>query len=40
MVEQLQNDYLVVQQKVERGDLIPKQQEEEVAKLKARERIL
>lgn len=37
MVEQLQQDYLAVQQKVERGELSPKQQEEEAAKLKERE---
>jgi outer membrane protein len=37
MVEQLQKDYVAVQQKVERGELSPKQQEEEAAKLKARE---
>lgn len=37
MVEQLQTDYLAVQQKVERGELSPKQQEEEAAKLEARQ---
>jgi outer membrane protein len=37
MVEQLQQNYLAVQQKVERGELSPVQQEEEAAKLKARE---
>ncbi|HMQ62446.1 MAG TPA: OmpH family outer membrane protein [Flavilitoribacter sp.] len=37
MVDQLQQDYLAVQQKVERGDLSPKQQEEEAGKLKNRE---
>lgn len=37
MVEQLQKDYTEIQAKVERGELSPKQQEEEAAKLKARE---
>lgn len=37
MVEQLQKDYVAVQQKVERGELSPKQQEEEAKKLKDRE---
>ena len=37
MVEQLQTDYVAVQQKVERGELSPKQQEEEAAKLEARQ---
>ncbi|MBK7873060.1 MAG: OmpH family outer membrane protein [Saprospiraceae bacterium] len=33
MVEQFQKDYAAVQQKVERGELSPKQQEEEAKKL-------
>lgn len=37
MVEQLQKDYTAIQQRIERGELSPKQQEEEAAKLKARE---
>lgn len=37
MVEKLQSDYTVVQQKVERGELSPKQQEDEAKKLKERE---
>lgn len=36
MVEQLQKDYLAIQQKVERGELSPKQQEEEAKKLEER----
>ncbi|MCR9102595.1 MAG: OmpH family outer membrane protein, partial [bacterium] len=37
MLEQLQQDYGVLQQKVQSGDLSPKQQEEEAQKLQARE---
>jgi len=37
MLEQLQNDYVAIQTKVERGELSPKQQEEEAQKLKGRE---
>lgn len=37
MVELLQKDYTEIQAKVERGELSPKQQEEEAAKLKKRE---
>ncbi len=37
MVEKLQADYAVVQQKMERGELSPKQQETEAARLKAAE---
>ncbi|HRJ15204.1 MAG TPA: OmpH family outer membrane protein [Saprospiraceae bacterium] len=37
MLEKLQADYAVVQQKVERGELSPKQQETEGARLKAAE---
>jgi outer membrane protein len=37
MLEQLQQDYGVFQQKVQGGDLSPKQQEEEAQKLQARE---
>ena len=36
MLEQLQKDYLDIQQKVERGELSPKQQEEEAKKLETR----
>lgn len=36
-VEQLQQDYTAVQQKVERGELSPRQQEEEAARLRTRE---
>lgn len=39
-VEQLQKDYVEIQQKIERGELSPKQQEEEAAKLKGRETAL
>ena len=35
MVEKFQQDYLAVQQKMERGELSPKQQEEEAKKLEA-----
>ncbi len=37
MVEALQKEYTAVQQKVERGELSPKQQEEAAAALKAKE---
>jgi len=37
MLEQLQQDYGALQQKVQSGDLSPKQQEEEAQKLQARE---
>ncbi len=37
MVEKLQADYAVVQQKMERGELSPKQQETEAARLKTAE---
>ena len=37
MLEQLQQDYVALQQKVQGGDLSPKQQEEEAQKLQARE---
>ena len=37
MLEQLQKDYAVVQQKIERGELSRVQQEEEAKKLQARE---
>lgn len=36
MVEQLQKDYLDIQQKIERGELSPKQQEVEAKKLEER----
>ena len=36
-VEQLQKDYVEIQQKIERGELSPKQQEEEGTKLEARQ---
>ena len=36
-VEQLQKDYLDIQQKIERGELSPKQQEEEAGKLESRQ---
>ncbi len=36
-VEKLQADYAALQQRIESGDLSPKQQEEQVADLKARE---
>ncbi len=37
LVEKLQADYAVVQQKMERGELSPKQQETEAARLKTQE---
>lgn len=37
MVELLQKDYGLIQKRIENGELSPKQQEEEAAKLKARE---
>ena len=37
MLEQLQKDYTVIQQKIERGELSRLQQEEEAKKLQARE---
>lgn len=37
MLQQLQQDYTALQQKVQGGDLSPKQQEEEAAKLQQRE---
>ena len=37
MLEQLQQDYVAVQQRIERGELSPKQQEEEGQKLQARQ---
>jgi outer membrane protein len=37
MLEKLQQDYMTVQQKMERGELSPKQQEEEARRLKERE---
>jgi outer membrane protein len=39
-VEQLQQDYLTLQQRIERGELSPKQQEEEGRKLQEREQAL
>ncbi|GJM31096.1 MAG: hypothetical protein DHS20C18_00970 [Saprospiraceae bacterium] len=40
MLEQLQKDYIEIQKKVENGDLSPKQQEEEAAKLEKRQQDL
>ncbi len=37
MLEKLQTDYVAIQQRMERGELSPKQQEEEAQKLKERE---
>ena len=38
MVEQLQSDYLAAQQKIEQGELSPKQQEDESKKLEVKQR--
>ena len=38
MVEQLQKDYQLIQQKVERGELSPVQQQDEAKKLEARQK--
>lgn len=37
MVDQLQKDYAAIQEKVDQGELSPKQQQDEAQKLKARE---